>query len=107
MLLLLLLLLHLRRSRGEVLLFLHADTLLPSNWKELVLDSLQDPSVILGAFRFRCRERVFGISLVEFGTNFRSRFLSMPYGDQVLVMRDHDGVNDVVLTGVVCATVCI
>jgi rSAM/selenodomain-associated transferase 2 len=40
-------------ARGEVLLFLHADTLLPGGAVPAVLGALQDPGVIGGAFRVR------------------------------------------------------
>ena len=40
-------------ARGEVLLFLHADTLLPRESGPAVLGALQDPAVIGGAFRVR------------------------------------------------------
>jgi rSAM/selenodomain-associated transferase 2 len=40
-------------ARGEVLLFLHADTLLPRESERAVLGALQDPAVIGGAFRVR------------------------------------------------------
>ena len=40
-------------ARGEVLLFLHADTLLPVGSVTSVLGALQDPEVIGGAFRVR------------------------------------------------------
>ncbi|HZL97891.1 MAG TPA: TIGR04283 family arsenosugar biosynthesis glycosyltransferase [Terriglobales bacterium] len=40
-------------ARGEVLLFLHADTLLPRESGRAVLGALQDPAVIGGAFRVR------------------------------------------------------
>jgi rSAM/selenodomain-associated transferase 2 len=38
---------------GEILLFLHADTLLPRGAVPVVLGALQDPAVIGGAFRVR------------------------------------------------------
>ena len=38
-------------ARGEALLFLHADTLLPKGSAPAVLGALQDPAVIGGAFR--------------------------------------------------------
>jgi rSAM/selenodomain-associated transferase 2 len=40
-------------ARGDVLLFLHADTLLPAGSVPVVLGALQDPAVIGGAFRVR------------------------------------------------------
>jgi rSAM/selenodomain-associated transferase 2 len=40
-------------ARGNVLLFLHADTLLPGGSVPAVLVALQDPGVIGGAFRVR------------------------------------------------------
>jgi len=40
-------------ARGEVLLFLHADTLLPGGSVPAVLGALQDAAVIGGAFRVR------------------------------------------------------
>lgn len=40
-------------ARGKVLLFLHADTLLPGGSVPAVLGALQDPAVIGGAFRVR------------------------------------------------------
>jgi rSAM/selenodomain-associated transferase 2 len=40
-------------ARGEVLLFLHADTLLPAGSATAVLAALNDPAVVGGAFRVR------------------------------------------------------
>jgi rSAM/selenodomain-associated transferase 2 len=40
-------------ARGEVLLFLHADTRLPAGSLPVVLDALRNPAVIGGAFRVR------------------------------------------------------
>jgi rSAM/selenodomain-associated transferase 2 len=40
-------------ARGEVLLFLHADTFLPGGSVPAVLGALQDPALIGGAFRVR------------------------------------------------------
>jgi rSAM/selenodomain-associated transferase 2 len=40
-------------ARGEILLFLHADTLLPRGSVFAVLDALRDPAVVGGAFRVR------------------------------------------------------
>ena len=39
-------------ARGEVLLFLHADTRLPRNYADHVFDVLMDRRTVLGSFRF-------------------------------------------------------
>lgn len=74
-------------ARCETLLFLHADTLLPANYRAAVLTALRQPDIVGGAFRFRITEPVPGRRLVESSTNLRSRFLRMPYGDQALFVR--------------------
>lgn len=75
------------RATGNVLLFLHADTILPTNWASLVRQNLERPGVCAGAFSFRIEGRFSGRSLVECVTNIRSRWLQMPYGDQTLFLR--------------------
>lgn len=40
-----------RASRGQVLVFCHADSLLPAGWREAVLHGLAQPDVVGGAFR--------------------------------------------------------
>ncbi len=74
-------------ARGETLLFLHADTLLPENWHDAVPAALRQPDVIGGAFRFKIRDPFRGCWLIESATNLRSRVWRMPYGDQALFVR--------------------
>jgi len=73
-------------SRGEALLFLHADTILPTNFHNRVWQVLQT-SAIAGAFRLGIDAPRSGLRLVEAGANFRSKYLQMPYGDQALFLR--------------------
>jgi rSAM/selenodomain-associated transferase 2 len=75
------------RATGSVLLFLHADTLLPGNYSSLTGPCLADSKVSAGAFRFAATERFAGRFLVQWATNLRSRWLQMPYGDQALFLR--------------------
>jgi uncharacterized protein len=75
------------RATGNVLLFLHADTLLPDNWKHVVHETLGRPGVVAGSFGFRIAEAFTGRWLVERTTNLRSRWLQNPYGDQAQFMR--------------------
>jgi len=69
-------------ARGRILLFLHADTLLPKGYANAIRAALDDPSIVAGAFRFRADDERPVMGLVEWVTNLRSRLLQLPYGDQ-------------------------
>jgi hypothetical protein len=72
------------RATGEILLFLHADTLLPDNYAEKVRTALKPDGVSAGAFSLGIESDVNGLRLVENVANWRSRVFQMPYGDQAL-----------------------
>lgn len=74
-------------ASGELLLFLHADTLLPDGWDWIVRDTLSDSSVALGAFMFKIKEQMRGLKFIEDTANWRSKIGGLPYGDQGLFMR--------------------
>ena len=74
------------RAEGGSLLFLHADTLLPPGWAEVVRRTLCAPGVAAGAFRFRIAGSFTGKSFIECATGLRSRWLQRPYGDQGLFL---------------------
>jgi rSAM/selenodomain-associated transferase 2 len=75
------------RASGNVLLFLHADTLLPAGWSQRVSESLRNPKVAAGAFRFRIGEEFVGRWVVEWTTHLRSHWFQKPYGDQGIFLR--------------------
>jgi len=75
------------RARGELLLFLHADTLLPDRWDWIIRSTLADPSVVLGAFSFKVLESFPGQKFIEDTANWCSVFGGLPYGDQGLFLR--------------------
>jgi len=75
------------RATGDVLLFLHADTTLPSNWGHVVVESLGQPGVAAGAFGFQIAASVRGKRMLEWATNWRSRRGGLPYGDQALFLK--------------------
>jgi uncharacterized protein len=71
----------------EILLFLHADTLLPENFNRHVLGALTQPRVAAaGAFELRIDSPVPSLRLIERIANWRSRCFKMPYGDQAIFM---------------------
>lgn len=74
-------------ATGDILLFLHADTLVPANYGQMIRDRLQDPSVIAGSFQFRFRDPTITLKLVEKTVNWRSHWFSLPYGDQGLFLK--------------------
>lgn len=74
------------RASGDILVFLHADTQLPSNFPSLVRQGLEQPDIVAGAFRFRLDERSPMLAVVEWLTNLRCLVQSEPYGDQALFM---------------------
>ncbi len=70
------------RAKGEILLFLHADTLLPNNYDDLIRLSLQNPQISAGAFSFATDHSQWKMKVIETTANWRSRNLQLPYGDQ-------------------------
>ncbi|WP_144863079.1 TIGR04283 family arsenosugar biosynthesis glycosyltransferase [Hyella patelloides] len=69
-------------ATGDILLFLHADTILPNNFQLLIQYILQKKNIILGAFKLVINGQKKSLRLVEKMVNLRSRWLSLPYGDQ-------------------------
>jgi len=74
-------------ARGRVLLFLHADTLLPGGYVRSVFETLLSRNVALGAFRFKTDLGKPSARLIEWLVNVRSRHFRLPYGDQGLFLR--------------------
>lgn len=75
------------RATGDVFLFLHADTFLPSDGLMLIRDSLRVFGVVGGRFRLGLSEETIGFRLVAFFSTLRSRYLGITYGDQGIYVR--------------------
>jgi len=74
-------------ARGEIVLFLHADTILPYGYDELIRTALNDSATVAGAFRLQIDDPRRSLRLVEFFANLRSSVLKLPYADQGLFMK--------------------
>ena len=74
-------------ARGKIVLFLHADTLLPSNYAASVFTAFLDKTCMAGAFSFQTDSIHPLMRLIAMGVNLRSRYLKLPYGDQALFFR--------------------
>ena len=68
-------------ARGDVLLFLHADTRLPAGWRELV-EAAVARGASSGAFRLAFDGGGAPMALVAFWANLRTALTRVPYGDQ-------------------------
>jgi rSAM/selenodomain-associated transferase 2 len=69
------------QARGEILLFLHADTLLPVGWSRLVTDAIAKGAVA-GAFRLAFEGSDRRLRWVAWWANRRTEITRVPYGDQ-------------------------
>lgn len=74
-------------ATGDILLFLHADTSLPSGFEKLVPLTLAQSGTVAGAFEIKIDSPMRSLRLVERMVNWRSRFLSLPYGDQAIFLK--------------------
>ena len=72
-------------ANGDILLFLHGDTLLPSGFDTLVRQALKPPGVVAGAFELQIGGSL-NLPLIERGVNWRSHWLQLPYGDQAIFL---------------------
>ena len=70
------------QATGDIYLFLHADTQLPTDWTTQIEQTLVQPNTIAGAFQLKIASPQRGIALIEWGVQIRSRFFQLPYGDQ-------------------------
>jgi rSAM/selenodomain-associated transferase 2 len=75
------------RATGDVLLFLHADTLLPPDADRLILDGLGTSGRSWGRFDVRLSGRQPALRVVERMMNLRSRATGIATGDQAIFVR--------------------
>ena len=71
-------------ARGDVLLFLHADTRLPADADRLMLDGLARSSRVWGRFDVRFDGGARCCALVARMMNLRSRLTGIATGDQAI-----------------------
>lgn len=75
------------RSRGDTLLFLHADTRLPPGATRAIADALADPAVVGGRFDVRFDPDRPALRVIAAFMNGRSRLSRISTGDQALFVR--------------------
>lgn len=72
-------------AKGEMLLFLHADTYLPNN----ALDEIEKSSqkYVAGAFDFKFDTQKIILKIISTIASLRSRVTRIPYGDQAIFIK--------------------
>ncbi|UUZ67535.1 TIGR04283 family arsenosugar biosynthesis glycosyltransferase [Polaromonas sp. P2-4] len=74
------------QASGDVLLFLHADTLLPANADTLITEALASGSQVWGRFDVHITGRSFMLKVIAALMNLRSRRTGIATGDQAMFM---------------------
>jgi glycosyltransferase involved in cell wall biosynthesis len=74
-------------AKGDLLAFLHADTLFAERHLGAVRRACLDPAFAAGAFELKLLPPVPALRLIAWAANRRARLLGLPYGDQVLMLR--------------------
>ena len=74
-------------ARGEILIFLHADTTLPDNALRTISRALQDRDYVGGAFDLKIDSDRFFLKYISARASLRSRWNRIPYGDQAIFIR--------------------
>jgi rSAM/selenodomain-associated transferase 2 len=75
------------RARGDVLMFLHADTRLPPGWAGDVARIMAIEDIAAGAFDLRIDSSSALVRFIGRVATLRSRLTRVPYGDQALFLR--------------------
>lgn len=74
-------------ARGEVLVFLHADTRLPPKSFEAIARFLGRSGCVGGAFSLGIASHKLLYRIIERAVDVRTRVTKVPYGDQAIFMR--------------------
>ena len=75
-----------RNSKGDWLIFLHADTRLTHDWFRKINSVLKGDKNYIYYFKFKIHNKKLIFRVLEILVNFRSKFFKQPYGDQGLII---------------------
>jgi len=74
-------------ARGEIFIFVHADTTLPDNALEKISLALQNTDYVGGAFDLKIDSDRLFLRYISVRASLRSRWNRIPYGDQAIFIR--------------------
>jgi len=75
-----------KNSKGDWLIFLHADTRLTNDWFRRVNSVLKRGKNYIYYFKFKISNKKIIYRLLEILVNLRSKYFKQPYGDQGLII---------------------
>ena len=75
-----------KNSKGDWLIFLHADTRLPHNWFTKIKSVFKGDKNFIYFFKFKINDKKTTYKVLEILVNFRSQYFKKPYGDQGLII---------------------
>jgi len=75
-----------KNSKGEWLIFLHADTRLTHDWFKKIKSVLKGGKNFIYYFKFKINNKKIIYRVLEILVNFRSKYFKKPYGDQGLII---------------------
>jgi len=76
-----------KEAKGDALLFLHADTMLPEGWKESVAQIFTDGNIVGGAFLLGINSDNPLLKFINRIANIRAKYLGLIYGDQAILVK--------------------
>ncbi len=74
-------------AKGEILIFLHADTILPLNALDNIKQSLDKKKYKAGAFELGIDSKKFIFRIIENVSTLRTKIIRIPYGDQTFFIQ--------------------
>ena len=75
-----------KESKGDWLIFLHADTRLTHDWFTKIKSVLKVDKNYIYYFKFKVNDKKIIYRVLEILVNFRSQYFKEPYGDQGLII---------------------
>jgi rSAM/selenodomain-associated transferase 2/rSAM/selenodomain-associated transferase 1 len=74
-------------ASGDLLLFLHADTIVPDNFLSLIRQTMTDPEVVGGYFALKIQPSTPLLRYIEKNVTWRTKLFRLPYGDQAIFVK--------------------
>lgn len=71
------------KANGDLLVFLHVDTILPSRFPDLIRETIE-AGAVAGAFSFGVKVNSWSMGLIQWAANFRAWRLGVVFGDQAI-----------------------